>query len=55
MSISSLSLATLGLSPELLHALNDKGYEHATPIQKELIPAVFGGRDIMAGSSNRYR
>jgi len=50
MSISSLSLATLGLSPELLHALNDKGYEHATPIQKELIPAVFGGRDIMAGA-----
>ena len=45
-----MSLATLGLSPELLNALNDKGYEHATPIQKELIPAVLGGRDIMAGA-----
>lgn len=45
-----MSLATLGLSPELITALNDKGYDNATPIQKELIPAVFGGRDIMAGA-----
>ena len=45
-----MSLATLGLSPDILKALKDKGYENATPIQKELIPAMFSGRDIMAGA-----
>jgi len=45
-----MSLSTLGLSTEILKALKDKGYENATPIQKELIPAMFGGRDIMAGA-----
>jgi ATP-dependent RNA helicase RhlE len=45
-----LSLATLGLSSEILNALNEKGYESATPIQKALIPAMFTGRDIMAGA-----
>ncbi len=43
-------MATLGLSPEILKALNEKGYESATPIQKALIPAMFTGRDIMAGA-----
>lgn len=45
-----MSLATLGLSSEILNALSDKGYEEATPIQKELIPAILSGRDIMAGA-----
>ena len=45
-----MSLSTLGLSTEILKALKDKGYESATPIQKELIPSMFGGRDIMAGA-----
>ena len=45
-----MSLATLGLSPEILKALLSKGYENATPIQKELIPTMFSGRDIMAGA-----
>jgi ATP-dependent RNA helicase RhlE len=45
-----LSLATLGLSSEILNALNEKGYESATPIQQALIPAMFTGRDIMAGA-----
>ena len=45
-----MSLATLGLSTEILKALSDKGYESATPIQKALIPAMFSGRDIMAGA-----
>jgi ATP-dependent RNA helicase RhlE len=45
-----MSLATLGLSPEILKAVKDKGYENATPIQKELIPVMFEGRDIMAGA-----
>jgi len=44
------SLATLGLDENILKALNDKGYEYATPIQKALIPAMFTRRDIMAGA-----
>jgi len=46
----SRSLATLGLSPEILEALGDEGYTTATPIQKELIPAMFSRRDILAGA-----
>ncbi|MDQ7047419.1 MAG: DEAD/DEAH box helicase [Sulfurovum sp.] len=45
-----ISLSTLGLSPEILNALKDKGYESATPIQKALIPVMFTRRDIMAGA-----
>jgi ATP-dependent RNA helicase RhlE len=45
-----MSLATLGLSEEILKALQDKGYESATPIQKALIPVMFTRRDIMAGA-----
>ena len=45
-----MSLSNLGLSPQILKALKDKGYENSTPIQKELIPSMFGGRDIMAGA-----
>ena len=45
-----MSLATLGLSPEILQALKDKGYASATPIQKALIPVVLQGHDLMAGA-----
>jgi ATP-dependent RNA helicase RhlE len=45
-----MSLATLGLSDEILKALKEKGYDSATPIQKALIPAMFTRRDIMAGA-----
>jgi len=45
-----MSLATLGLSSEILNALKDKGYESATPIQKALIPVMLQGHDIMAGA-----
>jgi len=45
-----MSLATLGLSQEILDALKDKEYESATPIQKALIPVMLQGHDIMAGA-----
>jgi len=45
-----MSLSKLGLIEPLLKALKDKGYEHATPIQKALIPEMFTRRDIMAGA-----
>jgi len=40
-----MSLSTLGLSIEILKALKDKGYENATPIQKELISSFPISRD----------
>ena len=45
-----MSLATLGLTEEILKALKEKGYESATPIQKALIPVMFTRRDVMAGA-----
>jgi len=45
-----MSFANLGLSPELLRALADKGYSTPTPIQSRAIPAVLAGRDVLAGA-----
>jgi ATP-dependent RNA helicase RhlE len=40
----------LGLSAELLRAVEDKGYREATPVQQQAIPLVLAGRDILAGA-----
>jgi ATP-dependent RNA helicase RhlE len=40
----------LGLSAELLRALEQKGYTAATPIQEKTIPAILSGTDILAGA-----
>ncbi len=40
----------LGLSDELLRAVRDKGYRQPTPIQREAIPVVLEGSDIMGGA-----
>jgi len=40
----------LGLSAELLRAVQEQGYEEATPIQQQAIPLVLEGRDILAGA-----
>ncbi len=37
----------LGLSPVLLKAVADAGYAEPTPIQREAIPLILNGRDIM--------
>ena len=37
----------LGLRPELLRALSELGYEEATPIQREAIPPLLQGRDLL--------
>ena len=39
--------AELGLRPELLSALARLGYEEPTPIQRETIPLVLSGRDLV--------
>jgi ATP-dependent RNA helicase RhlE len=40
----------LGLSAELLRAVDEKGYETATPIQQQAIPLILEGRDLLAGA-----
>jgi ATP-dependent RNA helicase RhlE len=40
----------LGLSAELLRAVEDQGYREATPVQQQAIPLVLAGRDILAGA-----
>ncbi len=40
----------LGLSAELLRAIDDKGYRKATPIQQQAIPLIIEGRDLLAGA-----
>ena len=36
-----------GLSPEILRAVSEQGYEIPTPIQEQAIPLVGAGRDVM--------
>src|SRR5947208_8806831 len=42
-----MSFADLGLSPEVLQAVRDAGYETPTPIQEQAIPYVLMGRDVL--------
>ncbi|MFM8857227.1 MAG: DEAD/DEAH box helicase [Actinomycetota bacterium] len=39
--------ADLGLRTELLSALNNLGYEEPTPIQREAIPHLISGKDVL--------
>jgi hypothetical protein len=41
------TFADLGLRPELLRALSGLGYEEPTPIQREAIPPLLQGRDLL--------
>ncbi len=45
-----MTFSDLGLEPELLRAVADKGYEIPTPIQQQAIPVVLAGRDLLAGA-----
>ena len=45
-----VSFLELGIDDRILKALEDRCYKFATSIQKELIPAMFSGADIMAGA-----
>ncbi|MFD1610907.1 DEAD/DEAH box helicase [Sphingomonas tabacisoli] len=42
-----MSFADLGLSDELLKAVNDSGYTEPTPIQRQAVPSVLMGRDLI--------
>ena len=45
-----MSFSQLGLSPELLRALEDAGYQTPSPIQSKAIPACLEGRDVLAAA-----
>ena len=42
-----MTFADLGLSDELLRAVNDSGYDEPTPIQRAAIPSVLMGKDLV--------
>ncbi|HEV2643672.1 MAG TPA: DEAD/DEAH box helicase, partial [Candidatus Elarobacter sp.] len=42
-----MAFSELGLSPEVLHAVEDAGYTHPTPIQAQAIPLALEGRDLI--------
>lgn len=46
----SMSFSTLGLSDPILTTIADLGYNKPTAIQKQAIPVVLSGRDIIAGA-----
>jgi superfamily II DNA/RNA helicase len=41
------TFADLGLSEDVLRAIEDLGYRHPTPIQEQAIPYVLMGRDVL--------
>ena len=43
-----MKFTELGLAPEILRSITDRGYETPTPIQAQAIPVVLSGRDLMA-------
>jgi ATP-dependent RNA helicase RhlE len=45
-----LTFTDLGLRPELLRAVAREGYTDPTPVQREAIPLVLAGRDLLAGA-----
>lgn len=51
MSVENLeSFDSLGLCDELLRAVAEQGYTQPTPIQRQAIPVVLQGRDLMASA-----
>jgi len=45
-----MNFADLGLSPEILRAVTEAGYETPTPIQAQGIPIVLMGRDVLGSA-----
>ncbi len=45
-----MSFSSLGLMPELVRAVSEKGYALATPIQTQAIPSILEGRDLMGSA-----
>ncbi|MEE9493914.1 MAG: DEAD/DEAH box helicase [Gammaproteobacteria bacterium] len=45
-----MSFDSLGLSAELLRAINEQGYDKPTPVQSKAIPLILQGKDVLAGA-----
>ncbi|MBK8687146.1 MAG: DEAD/DEAH box helicase [Betaproteobacteria bacterium] len=45
-----MSFSSLGLADALVRAVTEQGYTEPTPIQKQAIPAVLAGGDLLAGA-----
>jgi len=45
-----MSFDTLGLSAELLRAVKEQGYSEPTPIQRDAIPLILQGKDVLGGA-----
>lgn len=45
-----MTFEKLGLSPDILKALDSKSYSHPTPIQEKAIPIIMGGKDVLASA-----
>jgi ATP-dependent RNA helicase RhlE len=45
-----MSFSTFGLSDAIVRAVHERGYTEPTPIQKQAIPAVLSGADLLAGA-----
>jgi len=48
---STTGFASLGLLPSLMTTASDLGYEEPTPVQRETIPLMLAGRDLLAHAS----
>ena len=45
-----MNFELLGLNPDILKAVEEKGYKKTTPIQEKAIPAILAGKDILGGA-----
>jgi ATP-dependent RNA helicase RhlE len=45
-----MSFDSLGLMPELVRAVVERGYTEPTPVQARAIPEILAGRDMLAGA-----
>ena len=45
-----MSFSELGLTAELLRAVSEQGYSVPTPVQRQAIPAILDGQDVLAGA-----
>ena len=45
-----MSFSSLGLSPTLLRALTEQGFDTPTPVQAQAIPLVLAERDVLASA-----
>ena len=46
----AMNFSELGLDPLILKSVHAAGYENATPVQQQAIPAALTGRDLLVSS-----